>query len=244
MEALRRAKMFVMHNRGVLDATEVTGWFLGGYVDTILEVLGIFIAGLAGGLAGVRKNFDVFGVIVIAWAASLGGGLLRDVMIGAIPPVGISSPLYIATAIVSGIAIFLFHPNVERMRRSIVILDAWALSIFVLLGAYKGLSYDVGILASVVSGLLTGVGGGVLRDILVDEVPLLLVDRQYYALPALAGSVMTVVLWVHGWLNVWTQLGVIALIAGFRLLALRMKWVIPQANPARRSQPWGQRRAN
>jgi uncharacterized membrane protein YeiH len=89
---------------------------------TLLEVLAVFVAAVSGGLAAVRKRFDVFGVLVLAWITGLGGGILRDVLIGDVPPVGISSWRLVATALAAGVVIFVLHPGVERMRRSIVVL--------------------------------------------------------------------------------------------------------------------------
>ena len=202
-------------------------------VDTRLELVGVFVAALSGGLAAVRKKFDLFGVLVLAWATGLGGGMLRDVLIGATPPVGIADWSYIATALLAGLAVVLFHPRVARNRRAVVVLDACALGVFVLLGTMKALGTGAGLTASVVVGLLTGIGGGILRDILVSEVPLVLADRRLYAIPALVGAALTAALWHLGWLNGATQWAVVLLVIGFRLLSLRLGWVVPDAASAR-----------
>lgn len=195
--------------------------------DQALELGGVFCAALSGGLAAVRKRFDVFGVLVLAWATGLGGGVLRDVLVGATPPVGISQWQLVVTALAGGVVMYLFHPRLERMRRGIVVLDAGALAIFVLHGTLKGLELGAGVLASVVVGVLTGVGGGVLRDVLVGEVPLIFADRQLYAVPAIVGATATAVLWETGTLTVATQSVVVLLVFGFRLLSLRLGWLVP-----------------
>jgi uncharacterized membrane protein YeiH len=210
------------------------------HVDELLELAGVFLGALSGGLAAVRKNFDVFGVLVLAWATGLGGGVLRDVLIGATPPVGISSWPFVLTALAGGVVIFFLHPSVERMRRAVVVLDAWALAFFVLLGTTKGLGLGAGPLASIVVGMLTGIGGGILRDVLVGEVPLVLADRQLYAIPAFVGAGITVALWWSGHLVLWTQIIVVLLISGFRLLSLRRGWVVPSAATGW-SGRWGSR---
>jgi uncharacterized membrane protein YeiH len=209
-------------------------------VDAALELAGVFFAALSGGLAAVRKNFDVFGVLVLSWATGLGGGILRDVLIGATPPVGIARWPLVVTALAAGLVIFAFHPRLERMRRAVIVLDAAALALFVLLGTTKGLEHDAGLLASVVVGMLTGIGGGIVRDILVGEVPLVLADRQLYAVPALIGAGATAALWHAGALNVLTQALVVVGILGFRLLSLRLGWVVPGAD-SRWSGRWGSR---
>lgn len=198
-------------------------------VDTRLELGGVFVAALSGGLAAVRKDFDVFGVLVLAWATGLGGGVVRDVLIGVHPPVGIASWWYVATALLAGVAVLLFHPRVSANRRAVVVLDAGALGIFVLLGTMKALGAGAGVTASVIVGLLTGIGGGILRDILVGEVPLVLADRQLYAIPALVGAGLTAAFWHAGTLNGGTQVVVVVLVVGFRLLSLRLGWVVPDA---------------
>ncbi|WP_245993334.1 trimeric intracellular cation channel family protein [Xylanimonas allomyrinae] len=207
--------------------TALLTWLDSLHADTLLELAGVFFAALSGGLAGVRKNFDVFGVLVLAWAAGLGGGVLRDVLIGATPPVGISNWKFVVTALAAGVVIFFLHPSVERMRRTVIVLDAWALAFFVLLGTTKGLALGAGPLAAVMVGVLTGIGGGIMRDVLVGEVPLVLADRQLYAIPAFLGAGVTVALWWTGWLSVWTQVLVVLLVSGIRLLSLRRGWVVP-----------------
>lgn len=202
-------------------------------VNTRLELGGVFVAALSGGLAAVRKDFDVFGVLVLAWATGLGGGVVRDVLIGVHPPVGIASWGYVATALLAGLAVLLFHPRVARNRRAVVVLDAGALGVFVLLGTMKALGSGAGVTASVVVGLLTGIGGGMLRDILTSEVPLVLADRQLYAIPALAGAGLTAALWHSGELNGLTEGIVVLLVVGFRLLSLRLGWAVPDATLGR-----------
>lgn len=199
-----------------------------------LELGAVFCAALSGGLSAIRKSFDIFGVLVLAWATGLGGGILRDVMIGATPPVGISSWRLVVAALAAGGVIYFFHPRLERMRRGIVVLDAGALALFVIVGTTKGLEYGVGMMAAIIVGTLTGIGGGILRDLLTSESPLILQDRQLYAVPALVGASITAVLWTQGWLTLWSQLATIALIFGFRLISLRLGWTVPG--------PWSGRR--
>ena len=164
-----------------------------------------------------------------------------DVLIGTTPPVGISNWKFVVTALTAGVVIFFLHPSVARMRRTVIVLDAWALGFFVLLGTTKGLAAGAGPLASVTVGVLTGIGGGVLRDILVGEVPLVLADRQLYAIPAFLGAGITAVLWATGWLSLWTQVGVVLLVSGIRLVSLRLGWVVPTPGPGW-SGRWGARR--
>lgn len=210
------------------------------HIDAVLELAGVFCSALSGGLAAVRKKFDAFGVLVLAWAAGLGGGILRDVLIGATPPVGIADPGLVTTALVAGVVIFFLHPGLSRMRTVVLVLDAGALAFFVLQGTTKGLEYGAGVLASVVVGVLTGIGGGVLRDMLTGEVPLVFADRQLYAVPAIVGAGLTAGLWQAGLLTVATQAAVVVAVLGFRLVSLWRGWVVPTASPGWTGR-WGSR---
>jgi len=207
---------------------------------TMLEVLAVFVAAVSGGLAAVRKRFDAFGVLVLAWTTGLGGGILRDVLIGDTPPVGISSWRLVVAALAAGLLIFFFHPGLARMRRSILVLDAAAMAMFVLQGSTKALELGAGALAAVVVGVLTAVGGGILRDVLVGEVPLVFADRQLYAVPALVGAALVALLWELDQLRLWTELLVVLLVFGFRLVSLSRGWAVPLAGPGWAAR-WGRR---
>lgn len=196
-------------------------------VEPVLEVAGVLVAAMSGALAAVRKQFDVFGVLVLAWATGLGGGVLRDVLIGAVPPVGISDPRLMAAALVGGLLMYFGHPRLERARRVIVVLDAGALALFAVVGTVKGLEHGTTPLAAVVVGVLTGVGGGILRDLLTGEVPVVLHHRQLYAVPALLGAVATVVLWQLGVAGAVGLTLVAAGVFALRVAALRFKLNAP-----------------
>ncbi len=193
----------------------------------LFEVAAIFCGALSGGLAGVRKNFDIFGVLLLAWATGLGGGLLRDVLIGDIPPVGIADWRFVTAALSAGLIIFFFHPGLQRMRRAVVVLDAGALAIFVVIGATKGIQFGVGPFAAVFVGMLTGIGGGLIRDLLVDEVPIVLRERELYAIPATVGATAAVVLGATGTLNQITGIVLVVMIFGLRLVSLKLRWSAP-----------------
>ncbi|UZN05315.1 trimeric intracellular cation channel family protein [Cellulomonas sp. S1-8] len=196
-------------------------------IGPVLEVAGVFVGSMSGALAAVRKQFDVFGVLVLAWAAGLGGGVLRDLLIGAVPPVGISDVRLMAAALAGGLVMYFGHPRLERARRFIIVLDAGALALFSVVGTVKGLEYGTTALAAVVVGVLTGVGGGMLRDLLTGEVPVVLHQRELYAVPALLGSAATVGLWHLGWAGAVGLTAVAAGIFALRLVALRFRLTAP-----------------
>jgi uncharacterized membrane protein YeiH len=166
---------------------------LQGFDPTVLLVLnlaGTFVFGLSGGLAAVRAKLDLFGVVVLSVAVALAGGITRDVLIG-IPPATFRDWRYLAVAGGAGLVTFLASATVGRFGRSINILDAAGLSLFCVTGAATALEYGVGPVEAVLLGAVTGIGGGMLRDILLREVPIVL-REGLYAIPALLGAAVVV----------------------------------------------------
>ncbi|MDU0315206.1 TRIC cation channel family protein [Phycicoccus sp. M110.8] len=161
------------------------------HLQLVLDLVGVFTFALSGGLVAVKKRLDLFGVLVLAGAAALGGGVLRDLLIGSVPPVGISDWRLVTCAVVAGLVTFLFHPGVERISRFVRVLDAAGLAVFAISGSLKALGAGMDPLTSVLVGGITAVGGGMLRDLLAGQVPEVL-RREMYALPALFGSALIV----------------------------------------------------
>jgi uncharacterized membrane protein YeiH len=169
------------------------GDVLPGFDPTLLLVLnlaGTFVFGLSGGLEGVRKRLDVFGIVVLAVVVGLAGGIIRDLLIG-IPPQTFRDWRYLAVAGGAGVVTFLAHPVLDRLERPVLILDAGGLALFCVTGASTALDHHVGAVAAVVLGAITGVGGGMLRDVLVREIPVVL-RSGLYAIPALIGAAIVV----------------------------------------------------
>jgi uncharacterized membrane protein YeiH len=155
-----------------------------------LNLAGTFVFGLSGGLAGVQKRLDAFGVVVLAVVVGLAGGITRDLLIG-IPPQTFRDWRYLAVAGGAGLFTFAAHPALERLERPILVLDAAGLALFCVTGASTALDHRVASVEAVVLGAITGVGGGVLRDILVREIPVVL-RTGLYAIPALVGAAIVV----------------------------------------------------
>jgi uncharacterized membrane protein YeiH len=167
---------------------------LHGFDPTLLLVLnlaGTFVFGLSGGLAGVQARLDAFGVVVLAVVVGLAGGITRDLLIG-IPPQTFRDWRYLAVAGGAGLVTFLAHSTLGRLERPVLVLDAAGLALFSVTGASTALAHHVGAAEAVVLGAITGVGGGVLRDILVREIPVVL-RSGLYAIPALVGAAIVVV---------------------------------------------------
>ncbi len=158
-------------------------------VQHTLDLVGIFVFAISGALLAVRKNFDVFGMAVLAEVTALGGGLFRDVVIGAVPPAAFTDLGYFLTPLFATLVVFFLHPHVERIQRAVYVFDAAGLGLFCVSGTTKAYAYGLNLTASATMGLATAVGGGVLRDVLANEVPSLLRwDRDLYAVPAIVGA--------------------------------------------------------
>ncbi|MFD8235093.1 trimeric intracellular cation channel family protein [Streptomyces collinus] len=199
-------------------------------VQHTLDLIGIFVFAISGALLAVRKNFDVFGMAVLAEVTALGGGLFRDLVIGAVPPAAFTDLGYFLTPLLATLLVFFLHPQVERIQVAVNVFDAAGLGLFCVAGTTKAYEYGLGLTASAGLGLTTAVGGGVLRDVLANEVPSLLRwDRDLYAVPAIVGSALAALCIRYDALNPLTSS--LAVITAFvlRLLAMRYHWRAPRA---------------
>ncbi|RLU96752.1 hypothetical protein CTZ27_17270 [Streptomyces griseocarneus] len=199
-------------------------------VQHSLDIAGIFVFAISGALLAVRKNFDVFGMAVLAEVTALGGGLFRDLIIGAVPPAAFTDLGYFLTPLVATVLVFFLHPEVERITKAVGVFDAAGLGLFCVTGTMKAYAHGLGLTSSATLGLATAVGGGVLRDILAHEVPSLLRwDRDLYAVPAMVGAAMAALLIRFDALSAQTA-GLPVLTAFvLRLLAMRFHWRAPRA---------------
>jgi uncharacterized membrane protein YeiH len=193
----------------------------------VLDLLGIFVFGISGALVAVRKELDVFGVVVLAVCTGLGGGFMRDVLIGAAPPTSLVDWRYHVDPVVAGLLTFWFHPTLGRMERSMLVMDALGLALFAPAGALKAVDLGLGFLPATVMGLVTGIGGGVLRDVLAGRVPLVFKPGVLYAIPAAAGAAVAVLGLKLGLHHLPVSLAGATVIAVWRLLAIWRKWQAP-----------------
>lgn len=199
-----------------------------GLVFTILDLLGTFAFAISGAIAGIRHRLDIFGVLVLSFAAATFGGILRDVVIGALPPASIQDWRYVAVSILAGVVTFFWHSKVSRLRRALLIFDAAGLGLFAVTGAGKALAYQLGPVPAALLGMLTAIGGGVVRDVFISEVPAVF-RADIYAAAALAGSILVVA--GHA-LQLPPQPVAIAgalVCFGIRLLAIYRRWQFPVA---------------
>ncbi|MGY0491639.1 trimeric intracellular cation channel family protein [Streptomyces sp. WG-D5] len=195
-----------------------------------LDLIGIFVFAISGALMAVRKNWDVFGIAALAEVTALGGGLFRDLVIGAVPPAAFTDIGYFTTPLIAAALVFFLHPEVERTQTAVNVFDAAGLGLFCVTGTTKAYDYGLGLTASAALGLATAVGGGVLRDIIANEVPSLVRwDRDLYAVPAMVGAGIVVTCISLDALDAFTS--AIAVLTAFvlRLLAMRYHWRAPRA---------------
>src|SRR4051794_21843347 len=158
----------------------------------VLDLTGTFAFALNGALTAVRTaRLDIVGVVTLGIITAIGGGILRDILLGALPPATFGDWRYLAVAATGGLIAFWWSHGLDRLSKPILILDAAGLSLFAVVGALKALDFDIGFAQAVVLGALTGVGGGTLRDVLVREIPAVL-SSGLYAIPALMGALVVV----------------------------------------------------
>ena len=210
------------------QATVHLGTFL-----LVLDLVGTFVFALSGASAGVRHRLDLFGVLVLSFAAALAGGIMRDVLIGAVPPVGISDWRYVVTALAAGIVFFVWDSAIVRLQATILLLDAAGLGLFAVAGTLKALKYQLGPGTAVLLGVLTGIGGGVVRDVLVSEVPTVL-RSELYAVAALCGATIVVLARALELPSEAGALGGVFVCFALRALAIKRGWRLPVVGEWRR----------
>ena len=192
----------------------------------VLDLVGIFVFSVTGALVAVRKNLDLFAATVLAGVTGLGGGFLRDVLIGATPPAALADWRYLLVPLAAGLLTFAFHPVLGRLERMVTVFDAFGLALFCVTGALKAVDYGLGPLPAALLGMVTGIGGGIIRDVLAGRVPVIF-EGVLYATPALAGAAVAVLL------DRWELPLVVVAASGFsvclgwRLLALVRGWRAP-----------------
>jgi uncharacterized membrane protein YeiH len=208
-----------------------------GAVWHTLDLAGTAVFAISGAAIGVKYRLDVFGVCVLGFVAGNAGGMIRDVMLGATPPAALSGWQHVTVSLLAAVLTFLWHPRLERLRTPILLFDAAGLGLFAVSGTEKALAFGLNPLVAAILGMLTGIGGGVVRDLLVNEIPTVL-HGELYAVAALAGAAVV----VAGHLlqvppAVPTMIGGAVLCFGIRLLSIRRGWSLPTADRIERHLP-------
>ncbi|GIE84261.1 trimeric intracellular cation channel family protein [Actinoplanes regularis] len=202
----------------------------GGYGLLVADLIGVAVFAASGGSAGVAKRLDLFGVAFVGFAAALGGGILRDLTIGAVPPLAFADWRYATTAVLASVAVFWLHPRLNRLRRTVLVLDAAGLGLFTATGTLKALEAGVPPVGACLLGMLTAIGGGLIRDLLTGEIPMVL-QREIYAMVALGGAIVVTILQRLGLTGLGPLVTAAVLMTGVRLLALYRRWSAPVAVP-------------
>jgi uncharacterized membrane protein YeiH len=194
----------------------------------VLDLTGTFVFALSGALAGVKRELDLFGVLVLSFVAGNAGGITRDVLIGAVPPGAVNDWRYLGVSLFAGVITFYFSPLIVRMSNPVLLFDAAGLALFAVSGTSKTLAYGLNPVTAVALGMVTGIGGGMARDVLLAEIPTVL-RAELYAVAALAAAVVVVI--GHTLQLPVAPVTVVALILCFwlRVMAIRYGWRLPVA---------------
>ncbi|MEW6769576.1 MAG: trimeric intracellular cation channel family protein [Pseudomonadota bacterium] len=181
----------------------------------ILDLGGTFVFAISGAVAAVNRRLDIFGILVLSFVAGNFGGISRDILIGAVPPVALTDGRYLLVSMLAGVITFFLYAGVDRLRTPVLMFDAVGLSFFAVAGAQKAIAFGLSPVTSALLGMLTGIGGGMMRDVLLMEIPQVL-RSDLYAVAALAAATVVVVGHMLG-----VSYGVSALTGGILCFGLR-----------------------
>ena len=190
------------------------------------DLAGVAVFAASGASAGVAKRLDLFGVVFVGFVAALGGGIVRDLVIDQ-PPVAFWDWRYGVTAAIVSLAAFWWHAKLSRIRRTVLLLDAAGLALFTVTGTIKALETGVPAVGACLVGMITGIGGGLARDLLIGEIPVVL-QREIYAVASLLGAAVVVILSLVGEASVLNMVAAGALVLVVRLTALYRRWSAPR----------------
>lgn len=194
----------------------------------ILDLIGTAAFAASGAWVGVRKRMDLFGVLVLGVVTAVGGGTLRDLLLGDIPPFSLKNEVYIYIAIAIATVVFINRRRFELFEKPLLYFDAIGLGTFVVIGTTKALDFQMGLLGAVLMGVMTGTAGGVMRDVLANQVPLIL-RREIYASACIAGGTLLVVLEHFGAARAVAALLAAGTVILVRLLAIYYDWSLPKS---------------
>lgn len=202
----------------------------------VLDLVGTFAFALSGAVAGVKRRLDLFGVLVLSFVAACSGGIARDVLIGAVPPAAFSDLRYLSVSLAAGLVTFYRSADIDRLRHYVTLFDSAGLALFAVAGAQKALAFGLDPVMAALLGMLTGIGGGIVRDILLAEVPMVL-RAEIYAVAALAGAGIVVAGQSLHLPTIPVSIAGAALCFGLRLISLRYNWHLPTPGEPTASKP-------
>lgn len=192
----------------------------------MIEIIGTIVFAISGALLACRKGYDLSAVLVIAFIVGNGGGTIRDVVIGATPVFWIEQPVYVIVSLLTGLLVFLIATRVDVTHQALLIADALGLGVFAVAGAEKTLHLGLPLIVAIMMGVVTAAGGGLLRDILCRDEPVIF-QPEVYATAVFAGSALFVPLYLYGPSRELAAWICVCLIFGIRLATMRWGWRIP-----------------
>ena len=194
-----------------------------------LDLLGTAAFAASGALAGVQRRMDLLGVVVLGLVTAVGGGTIRDVLLGAVPPFCFNDENYLYLSIVVALLVFYFHHSLDFLHRPLLYFDALGLGTFLVIGTGKALKYNAGFLVAVMMGVVTATAGGVVRDVLSDQVPFIL-QKEIYATACIVGGILYYALYQVGVNESLTAVIAALVVVVIRVIAIHRHWSLPVAN--------------
>jgi uncharacterized membrane protein YeiH len=188
-----------------------------------LDIAGVFVFAISGATAALERRLDLFGVVVAAFITACGGGIVRDLCIGAVPPASLGDWRYLVTAVVASVLTICAGPFIKRLAYPVLLFDAIGLGLFAVTGAHKVLAYEHNSEVAILLGMITAVGGGVARDVLLNRVPVIL-QKEIYASAALIGASIEVAGEMLNWSVTWLPWVALLTCVALRLLSLKYGW--------------------
>jgi uncharacterized membrane protein YeiH len=197
----------------------------------VVDLLGTFAFAVSGAAAAEQRRLDLFGVLVVAYLTACGGGIIRDLCIGALPPLGLSDWRYLAVAgLAAGMTIWA-RPWIDRLKQPVALFDSLGLGLFAVTGAHKTLVFGNNVEAAILLGTMTAVGGGLARDVVLNRVPIIL-QKEIYAVAAIAAASLQVLGQKLGWSPVVTPWVAASSCFAIRMLAMHYSWSLPIVRPS------------
>ncbi|MEL6893876.1 MAG: trimeric intracellular cation channel family protein [Actinomycetota bacterium] len=217
---------------GVLaQSTSTTG--IDATLERSLDLIGVFVFAVSGGLLAVRKGFELVGVLALSLVTALGGGVIRDVVLGATPPTAFGDVWYLIVPLTAALIVFVGHATIERrLTTPVLVFDAAGLGVFSATGAVEASASDASAVGAVLIGVITATGGGIIRDVLANDQPQLFQrDSRLYAIPAALGATIVVVSWRNGIYSGGVAIAAAVGVTALRIAALRFGWRAPMPRP-------------
>ncbi|MFD2025195.1 trimeric intracellular cation channel family protein [Promicromonospora aerolata] len=199
------------------------------WTPLVLDLLGVFFFAVSGSLLAVRRHFDVVGSLLLGTCVGLGGGILRDVLLATGVPRAFDSPVYLVPPVLAAVIVYFFAHAVQRFHDLLITFDAGGMALFSVTGTLVALDAGMNPTAAAILGVVTAVGGGVIRDVVANDVPQIFRARGLYAIPALLGAGLTSLTSSVDWYNLATGSAIAAVVFTLRMVSLRYHWGAPPA---------------